>query len=315
MGGNMGMFASYSIWQEMLAGTDGEPLSDLFYEQYDLVYGAWPENYNEIVLIVDGNIEISDVVLYALGLKTTDEMREELRAAGAGEAYTGEAEKWSYEEICDMTFKMILPPDFYQKNKDGTYTDLSASDAGLTFLYDSDKPIELKVSGIIRPNEDAVSSMMTGSIGYTSALTEYAIARAAESQIVKDQLADPQLDVISGLPYKVEGEEELSDSEKALMIKAHFDSLTVAEKAALYTEIKSVMPETELQAATMQTMAQYTSEQLKALAVQSYAEQMGITDTAEIEQYINAMSEEELRIRTSELEVECEYFESIDLIG
>ena len=295
MGGNMGMFASYSIWQEMLAGTDGEPLSDLFYEQYDLVYGAWPENYNEIVLIVDGNNEISDVVLYALGLKTTDEMREELRAAGAGEAYTGEAEKWSYEEICDMTFKMILPPDFYQKNKDGTYTDLSASDAGLTFLYDSDKPIELKVSGIIRPNEDAVSSMMTGSIGYTSALTEYAIARAAESQIVKDQLADPKLDVISGLPYKVEGEEELSDSEKALMIKAHFDSLTVAEKAALYTEIKSVMPETELQAATMQTMAQYTSEQLKALAVQSYAEQMGITDTAEIEQYINAMSEEELR--------------------
>ncbi len=295
MGGNMGMFASYGIWQEMLAGTDGEPLSDLFYDQYDLVYGAWPENYNEIVLIVDKNNEISDVVLYSLGLKTTEEMKEEMRASMMGETEMGVIEKWSYEDICDMTFKMILPPDFYQKNKDGTYTDLSASEAGISFLYDSEKPIELKVSGIIRPNDDAVSSMMTGSIGYTSALTEYAIERAAESEIVKAQLADPTVDVISGLPYKTEGEEEISDSEKARMIKAHFDTLTVAEKAALYTEIKSVMPEMELQAATMQTMSQYTMEQLKALAVQSYAEQMGITDTAEIEKYIDAMSEEELQ--------------------
>ena len=294
-GGNMGMFASYGIWQEMLAGTDGEPLSNLFYDQYDLVYGKWPENYNEIVLIVDKNNEISDVVLYSLGLKTTEEMKKEMRDSMMGETEVGVIESWSYEEICDMNFKMILPPDFYQKNKDGTYTDLSASNAGLTFLYDSDKPIELKVAGIIRPNDDAVSSMMTGSIGYTSALTEYAIERAAESEIVKAQLANPTIDVISGLPYKTEGEAELADSEKARMIKEHFDSLTIAEKAALYTEIKSVMPEMELQAATAQYMSQYTTEQLKALAVQSYAEQMGITDTAEIEKYIDSMSEEELQ--------------------
>ena len=295
MGGNMSMFASYDIWQEMLAGTNGETLSDLFYEQYDLVYGAWPENYNEIVLIVDKNNEISDIVLYSLGLKTTEEMKEDLRAASAGETVTGKTEKWSYEDICNMSFKMILPPDFYQKNKDGTYTDLSATEAGLTFLYDSDKPIELKVSGIIRPNDDAVSSMMTGSIGYTSALTEYAIKRAAESDIVKAQLADATVDIISGLPYKAEGEEDISDSEKARMIKTYFDSLTVSEKAALYTEIKSVMPEAELQQATVQYMSQYTTEQLKVLAVESYAEQMGITDTSEIEKYIDSMSEEDLK--------------------
>ncbi len=293
--GNMGMFASYSIWQEMLAGTNGETLSDLFYEQYDLIYGTWPENYNEIVLIVDKNNEISDVVLYSLGLKTTEEMRKELRDSMMGETQTGVIESWTYGEICDMTFKMILSPDFYQKNIDGTYTDLSASSAGLTFLYDSEKPIELKVSGIIRPNEDAVSSMMTGSIGYTTKLTEYAIERALNSEVVKEQLANPTLDILSGLPFKTEGEENIPDSEKAKMIKEHFDSLTVAEKAALYTEIKSVMPEMDLQAATEQQMSQYTLEQLKALAVQSYAEQMGITDTAQIEQYINAMAEDELR--------------------
>lgn len=296
----MSMFSSYDIWQEMLPGKDGEILSDLLYEQYDLVYGAWPKNYNEIVLIVDKNNEISDVVLYSLGLKTTEEMKEELRTATKDEFEVGMTEKWSYEDICNMTFKMILAPDLYQRNVDGTYTNLSESDAGLAFLYDSTKPIELKISGIIRPNDDAVASMMTGSIGYTSALTGYMIDHAAESAVVKEQLANPSLDILSGLPFKTENETVLSDAEKALMIKDYFAKLTVADKAALYTDIKSKMPKDMLEAATMQMLSQYSLEQLKAMAVQAYAEQMGITDTTEIEAYINAMSDEELQAAMKE---------------
>ena len=293
--GNMGMFASYNVWQEMLAGTNGETLSHLFYDQYDLIYGTWPENYNEIVLIVDQNNEISDVVLYSLGLKTTEEMREEIRASMMGETVTGVIEKWSYEDICNMTFKMILSPDFYQKNKDGSYTDLSASEAGINFLYDSAKPISLKVTGILRPNEDAVASMMTGAIGYTTKLTEYVMEKSKNADIVKEQLADPSVDVISGLPFKTEEDEQISDSEKAEKVKEFFANLTIAEKAEIYTNIKSVMPEDQLQATTAQYMAQYTLEQLKALAVQSYAEQMGMTDTTEIEKYIDTMAEEDLK--------------------
>ncbi len=293
-GSGMSMFSTYDIWQEMLAGKDGEFVNELFYEQYELLYGSWPEAYNEIVLIVDKNNEISDVVLYSLGLKTTEEMKEEMRASMAGETVSGTIESWSYEDICNMTFKMILAPDFYQKNKDGSYVNLSESDAGLAFLYDSDKPIELKVSGIIRPNDDAVASMMTGSIGYTNALTEYAIERAAESDIIKEQIANPSVDVISGLPFKGDGEVEFSDTEKAEMIKEYFASLTAAEKAAIYTDIKTQMPEAELEAAAAQYMSQYTTEQLKELAVQTYAQQMGVTDTTEIEKYIDTMSEAEL---------------------
>ena len=291
---NMSMFASYNVWQEMLPGNDGELISPLFDEQYELVYGSYPQAYNEIVLIVDENHEISDVVLYSLGLKTTDEMREDLMASMRGENESQASESWTYEEICAKTFKMILPSDFYQKNPDGTYTNIAGTDAGLKYLYNSEKPIELTISGIIRPNGDAVSSMMTGSIGYTTALTEYVIRRAAESDIVKAQLADPSVDVITGLPFKTDDDTEFSNAEKAEKIKGYFATLTNAEKAAIFTDLKMQMDPAALEEQANMAMMQFTDEQLRQMVVQSYAEQMGITDTAEIEAYIATMSDEEL---------------------
>lgn len=291
--GDMGMFASYNIWEEMLKGSDGELINPLFYDQYDLIYGAWPKNYNEIVLVVDENNEISDVVLYSLGLKTTEEMLKDLEQSSQGKLENVPAESWSYEEICGMSFKMILPPDFYQKNADGTYSDLSASQTGIEILYHSDKPIDLKVSGIIRPNTDTVAAMLKGSIGYTTALTEYAINRAAESDIVKDQLANPDKDIILGLPFKTD-DMELTDAEKAVLIKAYFASLSDEKKAEIYIDIKSKISPEMLEMATMAELAKYSEEDLRALAVQAYAEQLGITDTTEIEKRVNAMSKEEL---------------------
>jgi len=291
---DLGMFVSYNIWEEMLKGKDGELINPLFYDQYDLIHGSWPTAYNEIVLVVDENNEISDVVLYSLGLKTTEEMREELKQSMEGNLENMPTESWSYEEICSMTFKMILHPDFYQKNeKDGTYSNLSTTQAGIEVLYNSDKPIELKVSGIIRPNEDTVASMLKGSIGYTTALTEYAIQRAAESEIVKAQLANPGQDIFVGLPFKT-GDAELSAAEKAVLIKEYFASLSTEKKAEIYIDIKSKIPADMLETMTEMALAQYSEEDLRKLAVQAYAEQMGITDTTEIEKHINAMSKEEL---------------------
>ena len=287
--GGMSMMAGYDVWQEMLKGSDGEILNDLFYDQYDLLYGAWPKAYNEIVLIVDENNEISDLVLYSLGLKTTEEMKQEIQDSMQGALKDGLAESWSYEEICNMTFKMILSSDFYQKTASGTYTDLSQIQAGIEFLYNSDHAIDLKVAGIIRPNSDSVSSMMTGSIGYTTALTEYAINRMAQSDIVKEQLANPDTDIITGLPFKTD-DAEVTDEEKINLVKAYFASLSTEEKANLYIEI-----ETKLQLESMVTgmLSMYTEEQLKEFAVQAYAEQMGM-DPEQIRGYIDQMSKEDL---------------------
>ena len=289
--GSASMFASYDVWQEMLKGSDGEILSDLFYDQYDVIYGSWPQAYNEIVLIVDKNNEISDVVLYALGLKTTDEMKQDMENAGNGEDLP--IESWTYEEICAMDFKMILSPDFYQKTSDGSYIDLGKTSTGIEFLYNSDKAIDLKVTGIIRPNEDAVASMMTGSIGYTTALTEYAIDRMAKSEIVKEQLADPSKDIISGLPFKT-GDDEIADEEKVSLFKDYMASLSVEKKAALYVDIKSQISPAQLEMMVSGMLAKYTEEQLIELAVKAYAEQMGVEDTSQIEAYIKTMSREEL---------------------
>ena len=293
-------FSSYQVWQEMLPGKDGELINDLLKEQYDVLYGSWPASYNEIVLIVDENNEISDLALYALGLKTTEEVKQELIDSMQGNTDTDKVESWSYEQICGMTFKLILSPDFYLKNADGTYTDLSQSEAGLSFLYQSEKPISLKVSGIMRPNSDAVSSMMSGTIGYTGALTEYAISRAAESDIVKEQLANPSLDILTGLPFQGETEEDFTDAEKAEKIKAYFAGLTNAEKAAIYTSIKMKMPEAELEAAVEAYLSQYTYEEMVEMAVTAYAEQMGVTDTTEIRKYIESMDAEELYAAVSD---------------
>ena len=289
--GSASMFASYDVWQEMLKGSDGEILSDLFYDQYDVIYGSWPQAYNEIVLIVDKNNEISDIVLYALGLKTTDEMKQDMENAGNGEDLP--IESWTYEEICAMDFKMILSPDFYQKTSDGSYIDLGKTSTGIEFLYNSDKAIDLKVTGIIRPNEDAVASMMTGSIGYTTALTEYAIDRMAKSEIVKEQLADPSKDIISGLPFKT-GDDEIADEEKVSLFKDYMASLSVEKKAALYVDIKSQISPAQLEMMVSGMLAKYTEEQLIELAVKAYAEQMGVEDTSQIEAYIKTMSREEL---------------------
>ena len=291
---SMMSFASYNIWQEMLPGENGKLVNDLLREQYDVIYGSFPSSYDEIVLVVDENNELSDLALYALGLKTTDEVKQELIDSMEGKVDPDKVESWSYEDICGMTFKLILSPDFYQKNKDGTYTDLSASAAGLSYLYQSDKPVTLRVSGIIRPNSDAVASMMSGAIGYTSALTEYAISRAAQSDIVKEQLANPTVDVITGLPFKGDTEEEFSDAEKAEKIQAYFAGLTNAEKAAIYTSIQSKMPEAALNAQANAYVAQYTRAELVEAVVAAYAEEMGITDTTEIRNYIDSMSDEEL---------------------
>ena len=287
--GGMSMMAGYDVWQEMLKGSDGEILNDLFYDQYDLLYGAWPKAYNEIVLIVDENNEISDLVLYSLGLKTTEEMKQEIQDSMQGALKDGPAESWSYEEICNMTFKMILSSDFYQKTANGTYTDLSQIQAGVEFLYNSDHAIDLKVAGIIRPNSDSVASMMTGSIGYTTALTEYAINRMAQSDIVKEQLANPDMDIITGLPFKTD-DVEVTDEEKINLVKAYFASLSTEEKANLYIEIETKL---QLESMVAGMLSMYTEEQLKEFAVQAYAEQMGM-DPEQIRGYIDQMSKEDL---------------------
>lgn len=284
---NMGM----EVWEEILSGTDGELVNPTLDEQYDMLYGHWPENYNEIVLLVNENNEISDVALYALGLKTEEEMIDTMTRRMKGEQIEVGDEAWTYEEICNMEFKLVLGADYYQKQEDGTYTDLSKTDAGLNYLYNSDKAVTLKVSGIIRPNEDAVASMMSGSVGYTEALTEHIIEETLSRDIVKEQLADPDTDVIAGLPFPADEEEDISDAEKAEAIKGYFATLDTMEKAAMYAKVKVVPSESYLAETVAQTLSGMSEEEQDAMLVQGLSSQMGVAEE-QVQDYVAQMDAE-----------------------
>ena len=170
---------SMTLWQEMLPGDNGALISPMLESQYDLVYGSWPNDYNEVVLVLDENNELDDMALYALGLKPQEEMDAIMQAAADQTEVKLESQSWSYEDICSREYKTISNSDCYAFDEaTGFYTDLRETDAGLRYLYDNG--IALKVSGIIRPNEQASSHMLSGSIGYTSALTEYMAQQGAD---------------------------------------------------------------------------------------------------------------------------------------
>ena len=284
-------FSKLNVWTEILSDESGNGINELIKNQYDCIYGQWPSSYNEVVLIVDENNEISDLCLYALGLKTSDELTEVFKAAMNQEQLDTAEKKWSYEEISQKTFKLVLPSSCYQETADNGIKDLRESDAGMKYVYD--KGIDIKISGIVRPNEDTISSSMNGSIGYTHALTEYMINTAEKSDIVKKQMESADTDIFTGLPFKVEGSDENSNAAKAEAFTAYADSLTVQERAELYTAMMSEPDDGYVSSQAEAAMNGMTAEYLRQMLTSAYAAQMG-TDTAEVSEYVNSMDDSTL---------------------
>lgn len=284
----MMMAPSFSVWQEMLSGDNGKPVNDLLLDQYDVIYGTWPTEYDEIVLVVDENNELSDLTLYALGLTSEKDMQALMEAADKGEALEHTNHRWSYEEICAMEFRVVLPSDRYVLDeKTGLYTDLRDTDAGMRYLYDNG--LKLKITGIVRPSENAVSSMLSGSIGYTSALTEHVIRQTAQSDVVKAQLASPDTDILTGLPFKA-AEGTMSDQEKEADFRAYIAGLTQKEQAAAYIKIMSIPDETTLETMKQQAMQGMTVETMRANLVQVLMSQMGVSADA-VSDYVAKMDD------------------------
>ena len=289
-------FSGFKIWEEMLSGKDGEIINETLKSQYEVIAGQWPSSYDEIVLVVDENNEVSDLILYSLGLKSYEEMYDIMLKTQRGEHIdTSNPRSWTYDEILSMTFKLILNFEHYQKNTDGTYTDLSTTETGVEYLFGNDTiGTTLKISGIIRANDDAVSSMMHGSIGYTKALTEYVMDRIRDSEIIQKQLEDRHTDIISGLLFEAANTRTPSDDEKITKIKDYISSLSVDEKASLYTQIESTPTEEYIEKAVSEQLSSIDRAQLESLMIKSYAERMGITDTSSVEAYIESMDDDAL---------------------
>ena len=295
-------YSSFESWQEMLPGDNGELISPTLTEQYDVIYGSWPQDYNEVVLVVDQNNEVSDLVLYTLGLRTQDELNASLEAYMNGETVDAEVQSWSYEDLCGLTFKLVGYYDKYVfDDTTGTYTDVSGTEAGLEYLYDNDDiGIELKISGIVRRNPDAVAGMMSGAIGYTSALKDYVIADSQGSDVVVDQYANPDVDVITGLPFATGDEQEPSVEEIKAEVDDYIASLNDEDKALLYTDLMSTPSDDYLDTAVQQTLGSLSREDIESMMISGYAEEMGVDEDA-VRDYIEQMDDDTLMEYVAEM--------------
>lgn len=298
--------AAFEVWEQMLPGRADEEgkvqvVNPLLKEQYDLVSGHWPESENELVLIVNQNNEVSDFVLYALGLKSLEEMKADLETVAKGERLDVKENRWTYEFLQNKEFKLVLSADRFSFNPSSqTYTDLSATEAGLNLLYNGENTITLKISGIVAPNADATATMLTGSIGYTAALTDKIMAMTAQSKILKDQMANTTVDVITGLPFK-DTVTELSDEEKIEKAKEYIAALKEADKAALYVELMSILPQEMLDQQLASTFADHTREELEQSIVEAYVAQTGAEDRQAVEEAVRSMSEEDFRSAVTQM--------------
>ena len=282
---------SSGLWQELLPGTDGAPVNDLIYDQYDLVYGSWPNSYDEIVLVVDKNNELDDVTLYALGLLPEEDMGALIDAAMNGTILEKQELKWSYEDICAMEFRTILNADCYAYDElTGLYHDLRETDAGVKYLYDN--ALSLKVTGIIRPNEKSDTQMLSGDICYTYELTEYMIEKSENADVIKAQLADPEKDILTGLPFKTTTG-SLTSGQKKEALQSYLSGLDQAGKAAAYISINCIPSEEFVQEQIEKTLSGMTREDMEKAIVQALSTQMNMGED-QISDYLSKMKDEEL---------------------
>ena len=189
------MGAGFSVWMELIGG------EDVISNQYDVIYGRMPKEKNEVVLIVDGNNEINELVLYALGLKDQSEFSANLMSAlTGGEQFQTTEAVYSYEDICNMKFKLVLNHEYMVKDqKTGLWSDRRNNIAYVKTLVD--KGMDINIVGILRPDEDNVLSVGTGGIGYLTELMDYALSETENSEVVQQQLKNPKVDVITGIEF------------------------------------------------------------------------------------------------------------------
>lgn len=222
-GMGMGMFSNSSVWNQLLGN------QQVLDEQYDILAGHWPENFNEVVLVADKNNEVDDYTLYSLGLKDPEEVRTLFKKMMVGESYETKKDiSYTFDEILDTEFKLVMPTDMYKYNDvTGTWDDYSKDDKYMTNVVNNGT--DIKVCGIIRPNDDAVSTSLSSGIGYTAKLTEYIIEEVKNSEIAKAQLADTSVDVFTGVPFDNDRNTEITMDD----INAYMATLSPEESAQM----------------------------------------------------------------------------------
>ena len=260
----MSMYSNSSVWSQLFDN------KEILESQYTVLAGHWPESYNEVVLVVNENNEIDDYTLYSIGLKDPDEITEMIKAMMSGKSYTLDNDETTYtfDEILNTTFKLILPTDVYSYNESKEiWEDKSDNDIFMKNVVNNGT--DIKIAGIIKPSEEAVSTSLSRGIGYTKELTEYIINGVNDSAIAKAQLADEDTDIFTGVPFDNNKDTPITMDD----VQAYLESLPSDEQAQTRMFLSTMTDEQILDMFSQSVKAQTTDATLE-----TNKSKLGITD-------------------------------------
>ena len=225
LGGSVQNGTGAANFSELMADANGEGISHVVTDSYDMLYGSWPENVNEVVLVLNQDNTLSAETLYQLGMITQQQYQTASEKIRAGEA--ADELCFSYETACSHVFYLVPACDRYSANENGTFSLMEYSALDEEKLPDN--ALELKITGIIRPKEGTSNASISTAVGYTSKLTGYVIAHTDESAIIHAQEADPTVNVLTGMHF-----ESPDNASKAADAKEYLSNLGISEKASFY---------------------------------------------------------------------------------
>lgn len=247
---------------ELLPGSDSASVSQAVTDAYDVLYGKWPSSYDEAVLVMNKNNEISSAVLYQLGILPTSEYKEIMKRIDAGEEVTMDTEKISYEDICNKEYYLLPASDMYVKDDNGNYKSIASDNASL-----KDKAadgIKLKISGIVRQNDDNDNALINKAVGYTKALTDYLMDYADKSEVVKAQRENKDINITNSMAFS-----PADDAAKIADARTYLANLGLSDKASMF---KNMMQMVYADNQQMYTQLMAMGEAQQAAMLDSYLE-------------------------------------------
>ena len=223
--------SSYDTWTELL---DNDKLLN---EQYKVLAGRMPNAYNEVVVMVNKDNEISDYSLYCMGLMDSEELINAVKSAMSNNnekvEFTSKLQTYTYDELLGLEFRLVTNPEFYEK-ENGVWIDKSDDKIYMTKVVEDAEPI--KVVGIIKPEENSImSSSSSSAIGYTHELTEYLVNKVNDSEVVKEQENSPDTDIFTGKEFAKDEDKKTLTMED---IQAYIAALPQEQQAQVMAQLQ-----------------------------------------------------------------------------
>ncbi len=260
------MMTNSEVWKQLFDN------KDLLNRQYEVLAGKMPEKYNEVVIVVNKNNQISDYTLYSLGLKDSDELEEMMEKATKGEKIEATAKtSYTFDEILNLKFKLLINSDYFEKNENGIWTDKTSDELFIQSKLANAE--EIKVVGILRPADSSVNDQTSGFVGYTSDLMETLITKVNQSEIVQAQKEDNEINVFTGAAFQNNFDEMTYEQ-----LQGYIATLPAAEQQQYSAYIQSMKAQGKTDDEILATFKKALESQNNGATYESNLTLMGVSD-------------------------------------